>query len=107
MADDPQSRHESWQIERPGRVALVAIAVPLVLLLILLGAGRWFETTIGKRTFRPPETFPAPGLVETITRPTGDGVPPRPAGSVRDPEVELAKNRLLASGIEHWEDAPQ
>ncbi|MBT0667613.1 hypothetical protein HT136_04440 [Novosphingobium profundi] len=107
MAETPEPRHEpryeGWHVTSPGKVALLAIAVPLVLFVLIFAAGSWFKVQFGPETFREPHAFPAPGLAFGLPRPS----PAADAGKVppphADPQIEQAKDRIVREGIVGWE----
>ena len=98
MTDDPHP--EGWRV--PQRPAMIgAVAVPLVLLIVLLIAGRFYDARLRPQHRQPVTSFPAPGI-ETHTH-DGQGDPPRvlPKRGL-DPRIEAAKRAVVADGIAGW-----
>ncbi|MBY8829469.1 hypothetical protein [Hephaestia mangrovi] len=98
--DDPR---ESWALpfRKP---ALIGLAVPSGLFVIVLGFGLWFNATLRPAMFIKPQTFPAPGLKTAITPATDDAETPAPPVA-EDPAIARAKAQILRSGLPGWPEA--
>lgn len=95
---------EGWSVRhRPAVIA--ALAVPLVLAVLLIVAG-WFYDRDLRPTIRQSVTpFPAPGL-ETFIH-DGAQDPYRPRSPVKpDPAIATAKRAIVRDGIVGWKQQP-
>lgn len=100
MAERPEAEQEGWHV--PQRLpTIVAVATPLVLLMLLISAGWLYNRTIAPKRHQPITTFPAPG-VETDMHDGGQDPPRQDPPPPPDPAVERAKRAVAADGLPGW-----
>lgn len=97
MVDDAP---EGWHVRHRPAV-LAAATTPLILGLLLFGAGQLYVRKVKPATRQPVHVFPAPGLETYIHDGANDPkrVPPRLR---RDGSIAVAKHAVVRDGLAGW-----
>lgn len=104
MDERPAAAPEGWSVRHKPAV-IAAVATPLLLALLLVVAGWFYDRDLRPATRAPTTPFPAPGLETAIHDGARD--PHRPPVVVEpDMQVRAAKRAVLAEGIAGWDRRP-
>lgn len=103
MAEPHDDLPEGWSVpfRRP---ALIAIAIPFVLLAVLGLAGWVYSRTLRPETVFAVSRLPAPQLETQANVPANDP-PVTPEPPAADQGIEAAKARVAAEGLPGWTGA--